>query len=137
MNSGLMPKRKVKGLLMKVLFGIGMIINRKKTGNTKRYQLSPDIIIDGDMNLEEYGFPAKIICTPGHTLGSIMVLTNEGDLFSGDTLISMGNPSTATLIENESLLEKSLESISKLNIINIYPGHGKAFTPNQLPKIFK
>jgi glyoxylase-like metal-dependent hydrolase (beta-lactamase superfamily II) len=50
-------------------------------------KFKPDIFLRDGQDLGEYGFGAKIIHLPGHTKGSIGILTEEGDLFAGDTLV--------------------------------------------------
>lgn len=50
----------------------------------------PDILLtDGDIfNLREYGFPALVKHTPGHTAGSISVKMNTKDALVGDLIAS-------------------------------------------------
>jgi glyoxylase-like metal-dependent hydrolase (beta-lactamase superfamily II) len=44
-----------------------------------------DIVLgDEGMSLEEYGVSGRVICTPGHSMGSVSVLLETGDAFVGD-----------------------------------------------------
>jgi len=46
----------------------------------------PDLVMEDEQELADYGFAAKVLHTPGHTKGSIAILTDDGKLFVGDTL---------------------------------------------------
>jgi glyoxylase-like metal-dependent hydrolase (beta-lactamase superfamily II) len=92
----------------------------------------PDMIISDGQDFHKIGFDAKAVFIPGHTMGSIGILTADGDFFSGDTLINREQPMTAYIIENETLLSASLEKIKSLSIRNVYPGHGKPFPMSEL-----
>jgi len=77
--------------------------------------------------LLEYGFNATVVHTPGHTKGSIGIITNEGDLFAGDTFTNRVKPDIAVYIESSSELRESIAKLKKMNIKMVYPGHGKPF----------
>ncbi|WP_338599115.1 MBL fold metallo-hydrolase [Sulfolobus tengchongensis] len=65
----------------------------------------------------------KVIETPGHTMGSICVLTN-GYIFTGDTLF-YGTVGRTDLGGSEKLLRESLERLKQLqDELIVYPGHG-------------
>ncbi len=42
-------------------------------------------------DLKEFGFPGKVIHTPGHTFGSMVVLMEGGELIGGDTFFGLEN----------------------------------------------
>jgi len=92
----------------------------------------PDIILSDGQNLANIGFDAKVIYIPGHTMGSIGILTSEDNFFSGDTMNNRIKPTIADIMENEIALTESLEKIKLLNIRNVYPGHGKPFSIPEL-----
>jgi glyoxylase-like metal-dependent hydrolase (beta-lactamase superfamily II) len=48
-----------------------------------------DLILEDGENLEGYGLKASILHLPGHTKGSIAILTEDGSLFAGDTFFNM------------------------------------------------
>ena len=50
--------------------------------------VEPDILIDNDTNLDYLGFAARILPTPGHTPGSLSVITADGEAFVGDLAIN-------------------------------------------------
>ncbi len=87
----------------------------------------PDMVLSDGEDFNNIGFNAKVVHIPGHSMGSIGILTGEGDFFSGDTINNRKKPAAADIVENEPALTSSLEKIRKINIRNVYPGHGKPF----------
>lgn len=94
----------------------------------------PDLTIDENFNLSEYGFDLKIIHLPGHSKGSVGVLTADGDLFCGDFLYNMLG---FNMIDNLPDHKASVEKLKKLNIKMIYPGHGKPISNDQFQRKFR
>jgi len=87
---------------------------------------TPDIIIDENLDLSTYGLDAKTIHLPGHSKGSIGVLTKNGDLFCGDLIYNFFKPEFL-FIDNINDAKQSIEKLKNLNIKTVYPGHGKPF----------
>ncbi len=87
----------------------------------------PDVTIDEAFDLSAYGLDARILYLPGHTKGSIGVLTTSGDLFCGDLFMNMIRPSIHFLIDDMGAANASIEKLKTLNIKMVYPGHGKPF----------
>jgi hydroxyacylglutathione hydrolase len=90
-------------------------------------QFRPDFTIDDGHDLSEYGVDAKVLHIPGHSRGSIGILTNDGSLFCGDLLWNMSRPATHSLVDNPAELKASVEKLKSLKINMVYPGHGKPF----------
>jgi glyoxylase-like metal-dependent hydrolase (beta-lactamase superfamily II) len=84
----------------------------------------PDLTIDEDSDLSGYGFDVSVVHLPGHSKGSIGILTKDGDLFCGDFLYNMLGFS---MIDDMSDHRTSIEKLRKLDVKTIYPGHGKPF----------
>jgi hydroxyacylglutathione hydrolase len=98
-------------------------------------RVKPDKYIDGDFNLAEYGIAAKIVAVPGHSVGSIGVITEDGHFFCGDLLNNTGAaPRKNPLMDDESAMDASIARLKKLNVRKIYPGHGKPFTLDEFLK---
>jgi hydroxyacylglutathione hydrolase len=94
---------------------------------------TPDFIIDENFSLAEYGFDAQVLHLPGHSKGSIGILTATGDLFCGDFLYNiLGRPS-CYYIDDLAAFNTSLSSLKAQKIRTIYPGHGKSFLANKIP----
>ena len=87
----------------------------------------PDFQIDESFDLKAYGWDAKILHLPGHTRGSIGILTAGGDFFCGDIYNNGGKPVLTTLGVDFDALDASAERIKKLPLKMVYPGHGKPF----------
>jgi len=92
----------------------------------------PDIFLENGQDLSEYGLLASVIHTPGHSKGSISILTDEGELFCGDIYGNAKKPEKTTLIDDQIMFEISVDKIRKLNSVRIYPGHGKPFDVEEL-----
>lgn len=93
-------------------------------------KFSPDIYLNEGDSLLEYGFDAKVVHTPGHTLGSIAVLTKDGELIAGDTFANMNKPATAPNAFNFKTLNESVARLKAMDIKMVYPGHGAPFEMN-------
>ena len=96
-------------------------------GFTKSDRSKPDLSIEDGYDLSEYGFDAKVLSIPGHSKGSIGILTAGGDLFCGDLLINMDKPVLNDIIDDSAAANASVERLKSLNIHTVYPGHGKPF----------
>ena len=133
-ETGAIGKRKVKPLSRKMKFMLFSFLRKIGKNKMNLEKFKPDIFLQDGQSLQEYGINAKVIHVPGHTKGSIVVLTDEGDLFAGDTLVNTKNtrPETATIIENSNELKASLEKIQTLDTKKVYPGHGKPFLMKDL-----
>lgn len=92
----------------------------------------PDLILSDGQNLRQFGFDATVFHIPGHSMGSIGILTTGGDFFSGDTINNRKKPTVADIVENETALAASLEKIKAMNIKKVFPGHGTPFLMSEL-----
>ncbi len=88
-------------------------------------KFTPDLAVDEGFNLAGYGFEARILHIPGHSKGSIGVLTDEGDLFCGDLMYNSGPDFYYS--DDEVAYNATLDRLKKLAIKIVYPGHGKPF----------
>jgi glyoxylase-like metal-dependent hydrolase (beta-lactamase superfamily II) len=102
--------------LVPILFGFG-----------KSQRFRPDFYLDEGADLSEYGFEAEVLYLPGHSQGSIGILTAAGDLFCGDLLESTKQPMLNPLMDDPVAGNASLAKIKELKINTVYPGHGKPF----------
>jgi glyoxylase-like metal-dependent hydrolase (beta-lactamase superfamily II) len=87
----------------------------------------PDVLLEEGQSLVAYGWDARVIHTPGHTPGSIAILTETGELFVGDTFSNRSHPAVAPFIENFGELRASVIRLKGLDAKVVYPGHGKPF----------
>ena len=94
-------------------------------------KFTPDILIEDKHDLTTYGLEAKIIHIPGHSKGSIGILTTDNNFICGDLLTNIKKPQKNTLIDSQEELDASMEQIKNLKIVMIYPGHGTPFSMEQ------
>jgi hydroxyacylglutathione hydrolase len=104
------------GMMTRILFGFG---------KSKRFK--PDLYIEDGYNLSGYEFDAKVLHIPGHSKGSIGILTADGNLFCGDLLENKDKPVLNSIIDDLTTANSSVEKLKSLKIKTIYPGHGKPF----------
>ncbi|EMR74320.1 Zn-dependent hydrolase, glyoxylase [Thaumarchaeota archaeon SCGC AB-539-E09] len=119
----------IKGLTVAILRLLLPLIGLSRYDSFK-----PDIILEDRQDLSEYGFDARVVHIPGHSKGSIGILTRGGDLFCGDLLVNTEKPEKNTLIDDSAELDASIEKLRTLEIRTVYPGHGKPFQMELLMK---
>ncbi|WP_220607508.1 MBL fold metallo-hydrolase [Methanobrevibacter oralis] len=71
----------------------------------------------------------EVIHTPGHTKGGICLWDGE-NLISGDTIFAGGGVGRTDIGGNWNDLKKSVSKLMKLDVLNIYPGHGPVVEGN-------
>ena len=99
-----------------VLFGFG-----------KSERFTPDVYVNDGDDLSRYGLDARIVSLPGHSRGSIGIVTGKGDLFCGDLLINEKGPAVNFRIADAAAARASVEKIRRLGIQTVYTSHGPEF----------
>ncbi len=97
----------------------------------------PDKLLQDGQSLSEFGFDAIVHHLPGHSKGSIGLLTSGGDFFCGDVFTNVSMPKESNLLSNRNDYNKSLEKIWSFDIQTVYPGHGLPFHIDALSHIFQ
>jgi hydroxyacylglutathione hydrolase len=120
--------RKAKPDRMSLLFKI--MSHVVKPGKFETFK--PDLYIDESFDLSAYGLDAKVLHLPGHSKGSIGVLTAGRELFCGDLLYNFFGRPNSQFIDDLADFYASIEKLKILNVKRIYPGHGKAFPLERL-----
>ena len=92
-----------------------------------------DIILnDSEVSLNNYGIAGRILYTPGHTLGSVSVLLDSGEVFAGclahNRLPFTFHPALPIYAENIDLIRESWKKLIDAGAKTIFPGHGKPFS---------
>lgn len=118
-NTGLVAKT-----IMNLFFGI--------TGMSKFTTFTPDLYLEDGQNLLNQGWDATILHLPGHSKGSICILSSNGNLFCGDLLENTKKPAVNTLGDELNQLKANAEKLKNLPIQMVYPGHGKPFQFKEL-----
>jgi hydroxyacylglutathione hydrolase len=97
-------------------------------GLGKVEKFRPDVYLEEGDDLSEYGFDAKVLHLPGHSNGSIGILTSNGDLFCGDLFVNVTKPAKHSIAIDAAAFNTSVERLKTLPINTVYPGHGKPFS---------
>ena len=97
-------------------------------GHPVTVRTQPRLLHD-DEELNLAGIGLKVLHTPGHTKGGCCFLTDEGQLFSGDTLFRRGWGRTDFPGGSEMEMAASLKRLRALSPeTRVYPGHGAPTT---------
>ena len=110
---------------------LGMII-RILSGFGEKERFEPDLYIDEGYDLSEFGFDARILHLPGHSRGSLGILTDDGNLFCGDLLENRDRPGLNSIMDDPVAAHASLEKLKNVKIETVYPGHGEPFPMEKL-----
>ena len=100
--------------------------------NAKLDHIQADVSLVDGMRLDEYGCDAVILATPGHTAGSISLLTSAGDAIIGDVIMGgylggwlfPSKPNYHYFAEDLSQAMRSLDAILARTSGTLYVGHG-------------
>jgi len=88
----------------------------------------PDILIEEDYKLNEFGVEGKVIPTPGHTQDSSSVIIGDKHCLCGDTMFNLfPNSVYPVFANNKEMLLQSWQKLKRLDCDYFYPGHGDTF----------
>ena len=94
---------------------------------SKASRLAPDLWVEDGYNLREYGLDGIVVHIPGHSKGSIGVLSADQCLFCGDLLEHTEKPAMGSIMDDPVSAGASVEKLNALKISTVYPGHGQPF----------
>ena len=112
--------RNKQNILFRVIFKLFIRLSKSD-------RFKPDLFIDEGYDFSGYGFDARVLDIPGHSKGSISILTASGDLFCGDLLANVDKPDIWSIIDDSVAAHDSVEKLRSLQINTVYPGHGQPF----------
>jgi glyoxylase-like metal-dependent hydrolase (beta-lactamase superfamily II) len=98
----------------------------------KSLRFKPDLYLNDGDSLADHGLDARILSLTGHSSGSIGILTADGALFCGDLLENLDRPKLNSIMDDLSAATSSLERLTGLGDLTVYPGHGEPFRLDQL-----
>ncbi len=125
-NGDMFWNRKIKSSLLKKVLPLFIRFGKNE-------KCTPDLLLREGASLTEYGLQAQVLNTPGHSSGSICILTTEGELFCGDLLNnSTGKPRLNSMMYDKPAGDASFERLKTYPIKMVYPGHGKPFKWEEL-----
>jgi len=108
------------------LTGAVLALPFARLGRANRFK--PDIYLEDGQDLSGFGCNAKIVHIPGHTSGSVGVITADGDLFCGDLLKNNGKPAKNSLVDDPAEMDASIVRLGEMGVRMVCPGHGRPFT---------
>jgi glyoxylase-like metal-dependent hydrolase (beta-lactamase superfamily II) len=103
--------------------------------------VTPDIVLDGQGSLEQYGVHGRLQPTPGHTTGSVSVVLESGealvaDLVRGDFILE-DRPTQHFFMDDLAVMRESIQSLLGLPLKRLYAGHGKPFSFESFQRRFE
>jgi hydroxyacylglutathione hydrolase len=102
--------------------------------------VEPDIVIEREFDLNQYGVSAKLICTPGHTEGSISLIFDSGAAIVGDVLSCHEEVGGLQLDQTGNDEQQLFQSVSTLieSAETFYLGHGnRCFKKDEIEKVLQ
>lgn len=119
----LIENQSCRELYARSISGKFILSMTKKMNENPIERFEPEIYLDRNSSLEEYGIPATICELPGHTKGSIGIKIG-GNFIVGDALINFIIPSVSKLYEDRLEVLKSVQFIDESSSNMIFTDHG-------------
>lgn len=106
--------------------------------------LEPDLLLDDETDLAPFGVAARVLATPGHTAGSVSVLTAAGEAIVGDLMMGgylggnvlRGRPTYHYFADDLELLRASIRQLLDRGPTTLYTGHGGPVTADAARRRF-
>jgi glyoxylase-like metal-dependent hydrolase (beta-lactamase superfamily II) len=94
--------------------------------------IDADLVFDDEgVPLQDYGIPARLVPTPGHTPGSVSILLEGGEAIVGDLAVNgppmSFKPSLSIIAADPRQMRQSWRRLVDLGARTTYPAHGKPF----------
>ena len=104
----------------------------------------PDIIIEEEMSLSDFGVDGSVIFTPGHTQGSVAIVLGNKEAIIGDVLMGgiMGGalfgsrPNYHYYIDDVGQIHANIKKILGLKPAKLFVGHGGPLHPENVIERF-
>jgi glyoxylase-like metal-dependent hydrolase (beta-lactamase superfamily II) len=98
--------------------------------------LEADLLLEPGTSLQSYGLAAETVPLPGHSPGSLGLVTTEGDVLVGDLFVNYAVPSQPLYLSDREAWERSYERVRALKPRMVYIGHGEPFAGDRLAQIY-
>lgn len=106
--------------------------------------VTPEILTGEGFSLREYGIPAEIVCTPGHTEGSISLVFDDGQAIAGDLLMGgylgglfrADEPDYHYYAEDLAEIRRSIVKLLQRGVTKFHVGHGGPLDADRVWKRF-
>jgi glyoxylase-like metal-dependent hydrolase (beta-lactamase superfamily II) len=128
------------GIFGRLLIGMSGFASRTFPDLFQYEPANADIIIREETSLVPFGIDGSIVLTPGHTIGSLSVLLDDGTIFVGDLVVNFfpwGGPVFPPFADDVPRLMESWKNIMDRGARLIYPGHGKSLPISKLQEVYE
>ncbi len=98
--------------------------------------LAADLLLQDGVDLSPYGVEGQTVLLPGHSPGSLGLVTADGDLFVGDLFVNYTVPSQPLYLSDRAAWQRSYERVQALRPRMVYVGHGEPFPGDRLARIY-
>jgi glyoxylase-like metal-dependent hydrolase (beta-lactamase superfamily II) len=137
-RDGIDHEMRAHGLVAKTALAA---IRKRQAGGPKSPGPVPDLIVDSERSLLEYGIDAIVVPTPGHSRGSLSVFTTSGDALVGDMLGGGGrsrtSPTRGVFSSDDDAMDASIRAVIARAPQRVFTGHDREpFTLQQLVEAF-
>ena len=103
--------------------------------------VEPDVIVEADLDLRQYGVAARAVWTPGHTRGSLSVITESGEAIVGDLVfprfMAFGPPAIAFWAASREDSLASIRRVIDLKPSIIHTSHGGPYRPEAVARLVR
>jgi hydroxyacylglutathione hydrolase len=104
----------------------------------------PDIVVAEEMDLQRFGVDGRVMFTPGHSPGSISVLTGDNEAIVGDMIMGglfggwllPSRPGLHYFADDLGQLHASIAKLLAAGPRVVYPGHGGPLDPRAVARRF-
>jgi hydroxyacylglutathione hydrolase len=97
--------------------------------------VKPDILIGDRMVFKELG-NLLVLHTPGHTVGCVTVVTDEGDAITGDMVGGTEDaPAIPDIYLDMSQMKRSIASLKNTNAKRVHTSHAKVYSIESVLKL--
>ncbi|MFD7339966.1 MBL fold metallo-hydrolase [Streptomyces violascens] len=113
-------------------------MDRNQKLHARAEPFDPTVLVRGETSLEDFGLAARIMPTPGHTAGSVSVLTEGGDLVAGDLIANSflglipGKPANPPFHDDPRQNLAGLRRMLALKPTTLHVGHGTPLDPGRV-----
>jgi hydroxyacylglutathione hydrolase len=101
--------------------------------------VEPDILLEDDFDLRQYGAAGRVIWTPGHSRGSVSVMLESGEAVVGDLVLprymAFGPAAIAFWSASREDSVASIRKVLSFKPSIVHASHGGPFTPEALARL--
>ncbi|MBN2464268.1 MBL fold metallo-hydrolase [candidate division WOR-3 bacterium] len=103
--------------------------------------VEPDILLEDDFDLRQYGAAGRVIWTPGHSRGSVSVMLESGESVVGDLVLprfmAFGPPAIAFWSASRVDSIASIRKVLALKPAIVHTSHGGPYRPEDLANLVR